>query len=84
MISLKEGGDTVSNNSYSEITPLFISINKVAEIMGVSKSTAFNLAKNPDFPAIRVGTKRIVVPYEKFQEWINRQVEKPIEVYRVR
>lgn len=81
----KEGGDLVSDNQMnSKETPSFINVSKMAEMIGVSKSTAFNLVKDPGFPAIRIGEKRIIIPYEKFLEWIEDQSNKPVELYRVR
>lgn len=59
--------------------PVCLKISHVAEILGISRGSAFNLARQPDFPSIRVGKKRIVVPRDKLIIWIENQAAKPLE-----
>jgi len=61
--------------------PKFMKVDQVANILGISKATAFNLARKPGFPAVRIGEKRIVVPTDKFFEWIDEEARKPLEEY---
>lgn len=44
----------------------------VAQVLGVSISTAYELLNNPGFPTLRVGS-RMVVPKEKFIQWAEGQ-----------
>ena len=53
--------------SYNDL-PLFLNANLVAEILGMSISSAYELMHDPDFPTLRVGS-RMVVPKEKFIRW---------------
>ena len=57
--------------SYNDL-PLFLNANLVAEILGVSISSAYELMHDPDFPTLRVGN-RMVVPKEKFIRWAEGQ-----------
>lgn len=57
--------------SYNDL-PLFLNANLVAEILGVSISSAYELMHDPDFPTLRVGS-RMVVPKEKFIRWAEGQ-----------
>ena len=57
--------------SYNDL-PLFLNANLVAEILGMSISSAYELMHDPDFPTLRVGN-RMVVPKEKFMEWVEAQ-----------
>ena len=57
--------------SYNDL-PLFLNANLVAEILGVSISSAYELMHDPDFPTLRVGS-RMVVPKEKFSRWAEGQ-----------
>ena len=57
--------------SYDDL-PLFLNANLVAEILGVSISSAYELMHDPDFPTLRVGS-RMVVPKEKFIRWAEGQ-----------
>ena len=53
--------------------PLFLNANTVAQTLGVSISSAYELMHEMGFPALRIGN-RIVVPKEKFRRWVETQV----------
>lgn len=62
----------VSNvRSYADL-PLFLNANLVAQVLGVSISTAYEVMHEPGFPTLRVGN-RMVVPKEKFIQWAEEQ-----------
>ena len=52
--------------------PLFLNANTVAQVLGVSISTAYELFHEHDFPTLRVGS-RMVVPKERFIQWAEGQ-----------
>lgn len=52
--------------------PLFLNANTVAQVLGVSISSAYELMHEEGFPALRVGN-RIIVPKEKFCQWVEAQ-----------
>ncbi len=52
--------------------PLFLNASLVAQVLGVSISTAYELMNEPGFPVLRVGS-RMVVPKEKFIRWTEEQ-----------
>lgn len=56
--------------SYDEL-PLFLNANLVSQVLGVSISTAYELMNESGFPVLRVGN-RMVVPKEKFVEWVSQ------------
>ena len=60
--------------SYHEL-PLMLSVHDVAEVLGISKSSAYVLVKEKGFPKLKIGA-RVVVPREKFIEWINKNISK--------
>ena len=60
-----------SCKSYDEL-PLFLNAKLVAQALGVSVSTAYELMHKPGFPTLRVGS-RMVVPKEKFMQWVEAQ-----------
>ena len=51
-----------------------LSVPDVAAVLGISRTAAYELARSKDFPSLRIGT-RIVIPKDKFIDWINRRVE---------
>ena len=62
----------VSNiQSYADL-PLFLNAKLVAQVLGVSISTAYEVMHEPSFPTLRVGS-RMVVPKEKFMQWAEEQ-----------
>ena len=57
--------------SYDDL-PLFLNAKMVAQVLGVSISSAYELMHEPDFPTLKVGS-RMVVPKEKFILWAEGQ-----------
>ena len=57
--------------SYDDL-PLFLNARMVAQVLGVSISTAYEVMHEPSFPTLRVGS-RMVVPKEKFIQWAEEQ-----------
>lgn len=59
--------------SYDDL-PLFLNASLVSQVLGVSISTTYELMNEPGFPVLRVGS-RMVVPKEKFVEWVSRRTQ---------
>ena len=59
--------------TYDEL-PLFLNAETVAKLLGVSPSTGYELMHEKGFPILRIGS-RMVVPKEKFREWVEANVE---------
>lgn len=59
--------------SYDEL-PLFLNTEMVAKVLGVSPSSGYELMHEPDFPMLKVGS-RMVVPKEKFVEWVSQHTQ---------
>ena len=59
--------------SYDDL-PLFLNVNLVAQVLGVSTSTAYEVMHEPGFPVLRVGS-RMVVPKEQFIRWVTERTE---------
>lgn len=64
---------TSKYTTYEQL-PLMLSVPEIAAMLGISRAAAYKLARSKDFPSLRIGT-RIVVPKDKFINWINRKVE---------
>ena len=54
--------------------PLFLNANLVAQVLGVSPSSGYELMHEPGFPVLRVGS-RMVVPTEQFIRWVTEHTE---------
>ncbi len=57
--------------SYDEL-PLFLNAKMVADALGVSPSSGYELMREEGFPALKIGS-RVVVPKEKFIAWVERR-----------
>ena len=57
-----------------EDLPLTLKAREAAEVLRISKSKVYELARTESFPAVRIG-KRIVIPRDKLIEWMNGQAE---------
>ncbi len=56
--------------SYEEL-PLFLNAKIVAQVLGISPSSGYELLHQQDFPALKIGS-RMVVPKEKFIQWVEQ------------
>ena len=62
-----------SYKSYDEL-PLFLNAELVSKVLGVSPSSGYELMHEADFPVLKAGS-RMVVPKEKFIEWVERNTK---------
>lgn len=59
---------------YKEL-PLFLNARMVANLLGVSQSTAYELMHEKSFPTLQVGI-RLVVPRDQFIQWMNGKINR--------
>ena len=67
--------------SYEEL-PLFLNAKLVAQVLGISPSSAYELMHESNFPVLKVGN-RMVVPKEKFIQWVESTQEGSNEKHMV-
>ena len=60
--------------TYDEL-PLFLNAKMVAQLLGVSPSSAYELMHEKGFPTLRIGN-RLVVPKAEFQSWVKERTGK--------
>lgn len=51
--------------------PLFLNAATVAQVLGISAASSYELMHEKDFPVLKVGS-RMVVPKEKFIAWVEQ------------
>lgn len=56
--------------NYDEL-PLMLSVKELATVLGVSRTSAYELIKTKGFPSIKIGS-RVVIPKKKLIEWIDK------------
>ena len=57
-----------------EDLPLTLKVREAAEVLRISKSKVYELARTESFPAVRIG-KRVVIPRDKLIQWMSDQAE---------
>ena len=55
--------------SYDEL-PINLSVPEVADVLGISRASAYELVKEKGFPSLTIGN-RIIVPKDKLIAWIE-------------
>ncbi len=68
MLPMKES----KYKTYDDL-PLFLNAKTVAEALGVSPATSYELLHESGFPSLKIG-KRIVVPKEQFIQWVEQHI----------
>ena len=56
-----------------------LNVREVACILGISLGNAYALVASQGFPSIRIG-RRIIVPEDSFERWLNRQQVDTLDV----
>ena len=54
--------------------PLFLNAELVAQVLGVSPASSYELMHEDGFPTLRIGS-RMVVPKEKFIQWVEEHTK---------
>jgi excisionase family DNA binding protein len=54
--------------------PLMLSVPEVGEVLGISRAGSYELVRSKGFPKVKIGN-RIVIPKDKFIQWIEDQTE---------
>lgn len=54
--------------------PDFFSVDAFAQVIGLSRASAYRLAGQPGFPCLRIG-KRIILSRDHIRRWIDRGME---------
>ena len=73
---LKKVGMSIMKNSIYKTRdeiPMFMTVMDMANLLGISRASAYELAREKDFPKLKVVTGRILIPKEKFLEWLDNQ-----------
>ena len=54
-----------------EDVPMFMTVMDVATLLGVSRASAYELVKEKGVPKLNVVHGRIIVPRDRFFEWLD-------------
>ena len=51
--------------------PMFMTVMDVADLLGISRAGAYELVKEKGFPKLNIVHGRIIIPRDKFFEWLD-------------
>ena len=54
--------------------PDFFSVDAFAQVIGISRASAYRLTSRPEFPCLRIG-RRIVLSRDHVRRWVDRGME---------
>ena len=54
-----------------EDVPMFMTVMDVAALLGISRASAYELVKEKGFPKLNVVHGRIIIPRDRFCEWLD-------------
>ena len=53
--------------------PLFLSVMDVAKLLGISRASAYELAREENFPKLKIVQGRTIIPRDRLLEWLDEQ-----------
>ena len=57
-----------------EELPMFLTVMDVANLLGISKSSAYELANEQGFPKLKVVAGRTIVPRDRLISWLDDNI----------
>ena len=58
-----------------EDMPMFLSVIDVANLLGISRASAYELVHEEKFPKLKIVQGRIIVPRDLLLAWLDEQVK---------
>ena len=53
--------------------PMFLTVMDMAALLGISRSSAYELAAEEGFPKLKLVPGRVIIPRDKLFEWLDKQ-----------
>ena len=54
--------------------PLFLTVMDMAALLGISRSSAYELATEEGFPKLKLVPGRVIIPRDRLLEWLDSQM----------
>ena len=69
--------ENIMENFYTHYDqlPIVLNADQLAQALGISRANAYQLLHSKGFPTLQIG-KRLLVPKDKFLEWLDSKAEK--------
>ena len=53
--------------------PMFLTVMDVANLLGISRASAYELVKEENFPKLKIVQGRTIIPRDRLLEWLDEQ-----------
>ena len=53
--------------------PMFLTVMDVANLLGISRASAYELAREDNFPKLKLVQGRTIIPRDRLLEWLDEQ-----------
>ncbi len=64
----------ISTYKSKDELPLYMTVMEVAHLLGISRSSAYELVREEDFPKLKIIPGRTIIPRDRLFEWLDAQV----------
>ncbi len=55
--------------------PMFLTVMDVANLLGISRASAYELTREENFPKLKIVQGRTIIPRDRLLEWLEEQVQ---------
>ena len=56
-----------------EELPMFLTVMDVANLLGISRTSAYELVREENFPKLKIVQGRTIIPRDRLFEWLDEQ-----------
>ena len=56
-----------------EEMPLFLTVMDMANLLGISRASAYELVRQENFPKLKIVQGRTIIPRDRLLEWLDEQ-----------
>ena len=53
--------------------PMFLTVMDVANLLGISRASAYELVREDNFPKLKIVQGRTIIPRDRLLEWLDKQ-----------
>ncbi len=55
--------------------PMFLTVMDVANLLGISRASAYELVREDNFPKLKIVQGRTIIPRDRLLEWLDEQTK---------
>ena len=73
--NLRKAGESMKSSiiKTKDELPMFLTVMDMAALLGISRSSAYELAAEEGFPKLRFVPGRVIIPRDQLFEWLDEQ-----------